>query len=182
MWKKLLLSVAALGFAALSNMHLCCTLSVGGQELDGLYSPFTADRGTVAAGMAAEEIVAGPAQLPELRRRYRLSLLPAGGSSPEVSDALLRQTPGVALSQGVFVNSVYLGCVEDREELLHALRQFIMNQLPTWAETGYLSQEMTIRPQYSRSGSQTPVEDMVLLVSGMAPVMYSDGEGYVARA
>lgn len=182
MWKKLLLSAAALGFAALSNMHLCCTLSVGGQELEGRYSPFTVDRAAVAAGMAAEEIVPGQPQLPELRRRYQLSLLPAGGASPEISNALLCQTPGVALNQGVFVNSVYLGYVADREELLVTLRQFIMNQLPSWAETGYLSQEMTIRPQYGRSGGQTPAEDMVLLVSGMAPVMYSDGEGYVARA
>lgn len=182
MWKKLLLSAAALGFAVLSNMHLCCTLSVGGQELEGLYSPFTVDRAAVAAGMAAEEIVPGQPQLPELRRRYQLSLLPAGGSSPEVSDALLRQTPGVALNQGVFVNSVYLGCVENRDELVHKMQQFIINQLPTWAVTGYLSQEMTIRPQYGRSGSQTPVEDMVLLISGMAPVMYSDGEGYIANA
>jgi len=182
MWKKLLLSAAALSFAVAANLNLSCRLSVDGRELEGRYSPFAADRGTLAAGLAAEEILPGPAQLPQLQRRYTLSLLPPAGRSAAVSDALLCRTPGVELNQGVFVNSVYLGSVSDEAALLRELRQFIQNQLPSWAESGYLSQEMRCRPQYGRSGSQTPVEDMVLLVSGMAPVMYSDGEGYIARA
>ena len=74
------------------------------------------------------------------------------------------------------------GTVEQREDLLGELRHFITGQLPSWAEHGYLSQELSFKAQYGRSGSTTPVEDMVLLVSGMAPVMYSDGEGYVAMA
>ena len=182
MWKKLLLSALALSFAAAANMHLCCSLRVDGQELAGLYSPVDADRARTAAGAAAEEIVAGPAQTPQLSRRYRLSLHPPGGAVPKVCAAMLDATPGVERSQGVYVSGVYLGSVADREELLSSLRQFITGQLPTWAKTGYLSQELITRPQYGRAGSQTPVEDMVLLVSGMAPVMYSDGQGYVARA
>ena len=182
MWKKFLLLALALGFGLAANMHLCCSLWVDGQELAGLYSPVDADRARTAASAAAEEIVAGPAQTPQLSRRYRLSLHPPGGAVPELSAALLDATPGVERSQGVYVSGVYLGSVADREELLSSLRQFITGQLPTWAETGYLSQELITRPQYGRAGSQTPVEDMVLLVSGMAPVMYSDGQGYVARA
>lgn len=120
--------------------------------------------------------------MPELRRHWRLSFLPAGGTVPDISAALLDRTNGVELTQGVYVSGVYLGSVSDRSELYSELRQFITGQLPTWAESGYLSQEMITRPQYGRTGSQTPVDDMVLLVSGMAPVMYSDSKGYISNA
>lgn len=182
MWKKLLLSALALGFALAANTHLCCSLRVDGQELAGLYAPADTDRARTAAAAAAEEIVAGPAQTPRFQRRYCLSLRPAAGTVPEVSAALLDTTPGVERSEGVYVSGVYLGSVQSREALLSSLRQFIAGQLPTWAESGYLSQELNTRPQYGRTGSQTPVEDMVLLVSGMAPVMYSDGQGHVSSA
>lgn len=182
MWKKLLLSALALSFAAAANTHLCCSLRVDGQELAGVYAPAAADRARTAAAAAAEEIVAGPAQVPRLSQRYRLSLRPAGGTVPEISAALLDATAGVERSEGVYVSGVYLGSVRSREELLSSLQQFITGQLPTWAASGYLSQELNTRPQYGRAGSQTPVEDMVLLVSGMAPVMYSDGQGYIASA
>lgn len=182
MWKKLLLSVLALGFAAVANTHLCCSLRVDGQTLNGLYTPVGADRAQTAAAAAAEEILSGPAQLPQLRRHYCLRLRPGDGTVPEISTALLDATAGVEHSEGVYVSGVYLGSVESREELFGSLRQFITGQLPTWAESGYLSQELVTRPQYGRSGSQTPVEDMVLLVSGMAPVMYSDGRGHIASA
>ena len=39
-----------------------------------------------------------------------------------------------------------------------------------------------IRTQYSRTGSETNEDDMILLVTGMAPVLYSDGSGYVSMA
>lgn len=182
MWKKLLLSALALSFALAANTHLCCSLRVDGQELAGLYAPADTDRASTAAAAAAEEIVAGHAQVPPLRRRYCLRLRPPDRTVPEASAALLDATTGVERSEGVYVSGVYLGSVQSRETLLSSLRQFIQGQLPSWASTGYLSQELQTRPQYGRTGSQTPVEDMVLLVSGMAPVMYSDGQGHVARA
>ena len=182
MWKKFLLLALALGFATATNMHLCCSLWVDGQALPGIYRLADRDRARTAAGAAAEEIVSGPAQQPRLHQRYHLRLRPASGTVPELSAALLDATPGVERSEGVYVSGVYLGSVADQEALFSSLRQFITGQLPTWAESGYLSQELVTRPQYGRAGSQTPVEDMVLLVSGMAPVLYSDGRGYVANA
>lgn len=182
MWKKLTLSFLALSFIAAANLRLCCSVTVDGQELDGLYSPFTVDRGERAALAAAEEILEGPARLPQAERSWRLSLRPASGQTPQLSAALLEATAGVELAQGVYVDGVYLGSVSDRAELQNELKQFILGQLPTWAETGYLSQGLDFREQFGRSGSTTPVEDMVLLCSGMAPVLYSDGKGYVARA
>ena len=182
MWKKFLLSALALLFVAAANTQLCCSLWVDGQALPGIYRLADRDRARTAAGAAAEEIVSGPAQQPRLHQRYHLRLRPASGTVPELSAALLDATPGVERSEGVYVSGVYLGSVADREALFSSLRQFITGQLPTWAESGYLSQELVTRPQYGRAGSQTPVEDMVLLVSGMAPVLYSDGQGYVASA
>ena len=182
MWKKFLLSALALLVVAAANTQLCCSLWVDGQALPGIYRLADRDRARTAAGAAAEEIVSGPAQQPRLHQRYHLRLRPTSGTVPELSAALLDATPGVERSDGVYVSGVYLGSVADREALFSSLRQFITGQLPTWAETGYLSQELVTRPQYGRAGSQTPVEDMVLLVSGMAPVLYSDGRGYVASA
>ena len=112
---------------------------------------------------------------------YDISGMHCAACSASV-EKVTRRLPGVERSEGVYVSGVYLGSVADREALFSSLRQFITGQLPTWAETGYLRQELVTRPQYGRSGSQTPVEDMVLLVSGMAPVLYSDGQGYVASA
>lgn len=182
MGRKILLLAAALAFLWLSNLRLCCAVRVEGRELEGLYSLSAADRGRSAARAAAEEIARGPALLSEPELSYRLSLRPAGGGSAEICSAMLESSPQVELQQAVYINSVYLGSVEQREELLTALRQFITGQLPSWAEHGYLSQELSFKEQYGRTGGATPVEDMVLLISGMAPVMYSDGEGYVARA
>lgn len=52
--------------------------------------------------------------------------------------------------------------------------------MPTWAVNGYLSRGVEFRTQYSRTGSETNEDDMILLVTGMAPVLYSDGSGYVS--
>lgn len=182
MGKKLLLLALALVFLVASNLSLCCTVTVDGRELEGIYPLSAVDRGLSAASAAAEEILEGAANMPELNKSYRLSLRPAGGEAAEISSAILDNTHGLELNQAVYISGVYLGSVEQREELLGELRQFITGQLPSWAEHGYLSQELSFKAQYGRSGSTTPVEDMVLLVSGMAPVMYSDGEGYVAMA
>lgn len=182
MWKKLLLSALALSFVAAANTHLCCSLRIEGQELAGLYAPGTVERACIAAAAAAEEIVEGPVRMPQLRQCYRLCLRTASGTVPEISTALLDAMEGVERSEGVYVSGVYLGSVRNREALFSSLQQFITGQLPSWAEMGYLSQELQTRTQYGRAGGQTAEEDMVLLVSGMAPVMYSDGQGYVASA
>lgn len=181
MWKKLLLSVFALGLAAAANTHLCCTVWVDGQRLDDLYSPPDCDRANTAALAAAEEIMPGQASLPQLSRSYGLSLSPPGGLSRDISQALLDSSPGIERGEGVYVGEEYLGSVDDREQLLSRLRSFIMSQLPTWAESGYLSRQVRTVTQYGRQGSHTPVDDMVLLISGVAPVMYSDGSGFVSR-
>ena len=182
MWKKLLLLALAFGFFAAANARLCCTLSLEGRRLDALYSPWEAARGEYAARLAAEEIVSGHAGVPAARRSWRLSLSPALGQARTLSDAMLRATEGIAVTKGVYVDGQRLGAVSDGNALRTRLERFIRSQLPSWAVTGQINGQLELRPQYSRKGAVTDPGDMVLLISGMAPVLYSDNGGHVSWA
>lgn len=177
MWRKGLALLLSLGFVAVANMDLCCAVAINGQKLEGLYSPFAADQSMEAAAAAAEEILEVPAVLPELKKSYRLSLYPAEGDARTISDAALRSVSGLRLADGVFVNGVYIGSVDDGEELFLHLREFILNQMPNAAVFGNISGKATIKKMYSRSSRMTDYDDMVLLISGMAPVIYVDENG-----
>ena len=177
MWRKGLALLLSLGFVAVANMDLCCAVAINGQKLEGLYSPFAADQSMEAAAAAAEEILEVPAVLPELKKSYRLSLYPAEGDARSISDAALRSVSGLRLADGVFVNGVYIGSVDDGEELFLHLRAFILNQMPNAAVFGNISGKATIKKMYSRSSRMTDYDDMVLLISGMAPVIYVDENG-----
>lgn len=179
MWKKAVLGLLSLMFAVGANFDVCCKAVVNGQELDGLYSPFAVDKSMEAATAAAEELLPTPAVMPKLSKRYRLSLRPADGDARDVSDAVLRSVTGVRLADGVFVNGVYMGSVEDGSELFLHLREFILNQMPNAAVFGNISGKATIQKIYGRSNRMTDYDDMVLLISGMAPVIYVDENGKV---
>lgn len=177
MWRKAFALLLSLGFVLGANMDLCCSVAVNGQELEGLYSPFAADKSMEAAAAAAEEILEVPAVLPKLKKHYRLSFYPAEGDARVISDAALRSVSGVRLADGVFVNGVYMGSVEDGDELFLHLREFILNQMPNAAVFGNISGKATVEKIYSRSSRMTDYDDMVLLISGMAPVIYVDENG-----
>lgn len=177
MWRKGLALLLSLGFVVVANMDLCCAVAINGQKLEGLYSPFAADQSMEAAAAAAEEILEVPAVLPELKKSYRLSLYPAEGDARSISDAALRSVSGLRLADGVFVNGVYMGSVDDGDELFLHLREFILNQMPNAAVFGNISGKATIKKMYSRSSRMTDYDDMVLLISGMAPVIYVDENG-----
>lgn len=177
MYKKVIILLLALAFAVGANMDICCSVSMDGQELEGLYSPFAADKSMEAAAAAAEELLEVPAVLPRMTKHYRLSLRPAEGDARDISDAALRAVSGVRLADGVFVNGVYMGSVEDGTELFFHLREFILNQMPNAAVFGNISGKATVRKMYSRASRMTDYDDMVLLISGMAPVIYVDENG-----
>ena len=44
MWKKLVLGALALFLMAAANLNCRCRVSIGGMELEGLYSPRAVDR------------------------------------------------------------------------------------------------------------------------------------------
>ena len=125
-------------------------------------------------------LLPGQVSAPEFQRRLHLSLFAPDGDPTVLTDALVLAYPGVTLSNGVFVNGVNLGTVSDSKLLYEELRRFIENQMPNAAVFGNISGQLQIRPVYSRIGHETPYEDMVLLISGMAPVVYLDSEGRLA--
>ena len=177
MWKKFTLGAFALLLGLLANTHMVCRVSINGQTAEGSYSPWAHDQGLLAAVKAADEITAGEPALPVVRTGYSLSLRPATGSAAELSGAVLDSVRGIELLDAVYVNSVPLGKVEDGDWLMAKLRGYLLYTMPTSAVSGTFSEELSVRRVYTRAGAETGYDDMILLVSGMAPAIYTDPEG-----
>ena len=177
MWKKVTLGAFALLLGLLANTHMVCRVSINGEAVEGCYSPWAHDRGLLAAVKAADEILEGSTSLPVVKTGCGLSLRPPAGSAAELSGAVLDSARGIERLDAVYVNSVPLGQVEDGERLMAKLRGYLLYTMPTSAVGGTFSEELSVRRVYTRSGSATNYDDMVLLVSGMAPAVYVDREG-----
>jgi len=182
MKKKLLLLPLALSFSVLSATNLCCSVTVGGRRLDARYSPFSLYCGQRAAAAAIEEIVPGEADVPAAAAHLSLSFTPPEGTARELSGALMRESHDVMLTNGVYVDGKRLGSVASAEALYARLDRFITGQMPNWATRGEFSRDVTVRREYTRAGYVATTDDMALLVSGAAPVMYFNEDGYMSRA
>ena len=62
------------------------------------------------------------------------------------------------------------------------LRAHIENTVPDWAWGGVLSKPLRVERCWGRTGYASAPGDMVLLVTGIAPVLYYDAEGNYATA
>ncbi len=182
MRKKSLLLLAALLFSAASHLRPCFELEIDGAGAVPACSVRAAARAERAAWAAAEEILPGPASLPGMKKRLRLCLRKPADDVCALSDAILRATAGVAAEDEVRADGERLGWVADGAALREALAQYIGNTLPTWAEGGTVSRALTVRTLYTRAHSLTPQRDMLLLITGAAPIFYYDGAGHYARA
>ncbi len=170
--------ILALLLTASANLHVCAVLSTDG----GAAGPFSMDacvRGLRAAEAAANEITERQGAPPGLQARLRLSLAPPAEEAAAASDFLLRQTPGVAVAEACRVNGLYIGCTAEGDKLREALRRHIFGTRPPGAVSGRYTEEIDIRPIYTRPGRESPAEDLCMLVTGLVPVMYVDGEGRV---
>ena len=177
MWKKLTLTGLSLLLLAASNLQLHCRVTVNGREAEGLYALSTVDDAATLATLAAEEILQGPAVMPEIHRTYCLGFSEADGDGPALADTILQSVTGVKLADVAYVNGTRLGIVEDGDELRERLERFIGSQMPTTAVSGSISGQLQIVKLYSRTNRATNYDDMVLLVTGMAPVLYVDDTG-----
>ncbi len=177
MKKKLLLLALALVMLLSANLRPCYALQVDGAELEELYSPAQLRRCEQKALEAAEELLSGPAELPRAERKLALRFQPARGDEAALTKALLLSVPGLCPADEVLINGTRLGTVEDGRELFERLRQSILNQMPNAAAVGNLSGRLQTRRVISREGAQTNYEDMILLITGMAPVIYVDNNG-----
>ena len=177
MWKKIALAAFSLLLMLSVNLHPGCRLSINGTELPGIYAPADITACELAAEAAADEIIRGYAAAPEIKKSWSLSLIPPMGGKIFATDAILSAYPGVRKADGVYVNGVFLGTVEDGDVLRAKTRNFITAQMPNAAVFGSISGDLEIRSVYSRKNSYTNYDDMLLLISGMAPVLYTDEYG-----
>lgn len=177
MWKKILVGAVALLLTACANLKICCSVAVDGRKLPGSYSPACVGDCIRASMLAAEEICPNSPDLPTVTMQSVLSLRPARNNRQALTDAVLRQTEGVSVMKAVYVQGTRLGTVSEECDISTLLRQNIVSQQPHAAVYGTYSGEIAVEQCYGRAGSETDSADMVLLVSGMAPVMYYDSEG-----
>ena len=177
MLKKTMLLFAALLLVAAANLRVQYDVEVAGETLELGCSAGAMRRAGEAARAAAEEILPGNAVLPEAKRRLRLTLRRPAEESAALTEALLRATPGVALRENVYLGDTRIGAVTDAAAFRRRLRSYIENTVPDWAWGGVLSKPLRIERCWGRTGYASAPGDMVLLVTGVAPVLYYDAEG-----
>jgi hypothetical protein len=153
--------------------------TVSGQRLSTECTPAAAKAAREAALAAAEEILPGHAAEPEYCSHRRLSFRPGADTAPLLGDALLKAQPGVISASLVYADKIRLGAVADATQFRTDFGKYIDNTLPTWAKGGSV-RGMTLIPRYTRAEFEIPNEDMILLVTGLSPVMYYDGKGRVS--
>ena len=180
MWKKMLLSLAAVCFTALSAVNVCWEVRVNRHMVPGLFSSEQIRKCCEAAEAASEEILPGSYVPPLIEKSCRFSLRPPRGSEKLLTHSMILSSDGIVSADGVFANGIPIGTVEDGGVLLEKLREYIKNQMPNCAVFGSINGRVAIMPLYSRRGSETPYGDMLLLISGIAPVFYVDSEGQPA--
>ncbi len=173
------LTLALLGLFG-ANLRLQYRVTVNGKELPGTYSASVLQQSERAAEEAAEEILRWDAKLPEAQRQALLSFRRAENDAPALTEALLRGVSGVTRADAVYVNGVRLGVVTDGEALCESLRTAIRSRMPMTAVSGRISGQLTLRRVYTRADSSVPMEQMLQLITGMAPVIYLDGSGKLA--
>ena len=177
--KKAILLTLALGFAVCSHLRPSYDFSLGGLFLDTNCSRAAARMAREAALAAAEEILPGRAELPEARAHLRLSFRPGADSAPELCGALLEATPGIMLGEAVYVHQRRLGTVRDAGAFARSINEYIENTLPTWASSGAV-RGLELRRCYTRTDFEIPAGDMIMLITGLSPVMYTDGNGRIS--
>ena len=177
---KLALVLLALGLALGAHLRPAYRIRVQGESLPGRYSLQQWRAGTEQAAEIAEEILGSLDPLPSAEKRLCLTLRRADGDPELLTRTLLRFTEGIQSAEDVRVNGIRLGNVEDGEALQRALQRSIRGQMPRRAVSGSISGRLELRRVYTRAGSCTPNSDMVLLITGMAPVIYLDPEGRLA--
>ena len=181
MYKKATLLFAALLFAIGSHLRPCYDYELDGVRIAYGIAPRTASFAELAVRDAAEELLPGNTALPAFHKHLRMRFSKPSADARQLTDTLLRATEGIVLRDEVRVDGVPLGWVADGETLREALSAYISNTLPVWASGGVLSRELAIRRLYTRDGYLTPTGDMVLLITGAAPVFYYDQTGRFAR-
>ena len=177
---RVLLTALALGLVLASHLRPVYRITVAGEMLPGRFSLGQAQAGEAQAREITEEILGSADALCRPERHLCLSLRRADGEAAALTEAMLAHTEGIQTAAEVRVNGIRLGNVEDGETLERALQRSIRGQMPLKAVSGGISGRLELQPVYTKVGSCTPYSDMVLLITGVAPVVYLDPEGKLA--
>lgn len=167
------LAAVSLLLTAAANVHPGYILTVGGETLAGAYSPHTVRMGELVARLAAEEITAGDAQSPVYRRRLHLSLTPPRGNIAEVTDALLRATPGAAEGCAVRADGVILGFAESGSVYLERLHRRLYSALPQGMTSVRLDARVELTRLYTRAENICTYSELVGRTTDAVPIIYS---------
>ena len=177
--RKSITLALAIGFALCSHLRPNCDFTVEGQRVKSGCSLAGEKAARQAALAALEEILPGEATLPQYRRHIRLSFSPGADSSPVLCDALLRAEDTVLAGSCVYVAGQRVGVVADSKDFEASFARYIGNTLPTWANSGTV-RKLELVPRYTRTEFEVSNDDMIMLVTGLSPVMYTDGKGRVS--
>ncbi len=178
--RRFLLLLLILLLTLSSHLRPSYRVWVAGQALPGRYRSGQLSAALTAARETAQELLGSEDGLPEVQKRLCLSLSLPDGDPAQLTDALLRASPGVTLSDEVWVNGTRLGTVSSGQSLQRALQRSIRDQMPLAAVSGNISGRLEFKRVYTRAGHDTPEKDMLLLITGMAPVVYVDAQGKLA--
>ena len=176
MRRPFLIVLALLALTA-ANLDLCCKVSVCSREVPGLFSRKTVKEAVEISKRCAEEICGGECEMPVMRKNYTLSFRKPGGNASELSDAILESVPEIEKSWCVYSDGRFMGTVESKTRLEERMRAYIMNTMPIGATSGAFSGTVEIKRAYTRKRAKTTEQDMVLLLSGAMPVIYTDDDG-----
>ena len=182
MWKKLIAALSAVLLMAAANGNPCCRVRVDGVLLPGRCSPDALVRAESAAAAAAEEILGSADGLAHAEYTLSMCFAPPSRDAKSVSDAMLCACPALMKTCGVYMKGIRLGSVESKAALDERMERFIFGQMPSWATGGTTLLKPTLRSEYTKRAETDRLDDLVLLITGMAPVYYTDGSGYVSRA
>lgn len=173
MWKKILVSSIAILIALGANFDIACSF----EGVDGVYSPFEADRCRTAAEAAAAEISreSGGVTMP----RCSYSLHPKGSDfdGEGLTDAILLTAPDVAVMDCVYVNGMYLGTVADSAQLINELRSMLGQMLPDGAVRAMYTQELDTKTCYGCVSAQLDTKEMSELINSLCSVVFTDSSG-----
>lgn len=176
-WKKLVCSAVALLALGVAYVRPVCTVSIGGQELPGLWTPGDVAAAGRIACAAAEEISRTGEDLPELETRLKLAILPETGGRSELALNLLAESPGIDRAWDVSVDGIVVGRTDDRSALGELLMDTIAETAPAGCiRTGFTS-DIELSEVFAPEGTLTDLMDLSSRIRSLVRVTYTTSDG-----
>ncbi len=177
MWKKTVLSLAAVIVLAAAYVRPVYSVELGGVGLPGSWDRASIRRAAELARAAGEELSRSGAEPAGLTAHMRLSLKPAEGDAQELARAMLAEYPGVDRVWEVRVDGIEVGLAADRSALGEVLMAAIAEASPPDSlRTGFDS-EIALREVFVTEGNFTDLMDISGRIRSLARVTYVSPDG-----